>query len=87
MQFQSDIVDTVIERPKMVETTALGAAYLAGLTTGYWKNEEELINNQKTDRIFKPVMEKKEREEAMRFFTDQEPPERPRTPQREDKCA
>ena len=66
MQFQSDIVDTVIERPKMVETTALGAAYLAGLTTGYWKNEEELINNQKTDRIFKPVMEKKEREERIK---------------------
>ena len=66
MQFQSDLVNTTIERPKMVETTALGAAYLAGLTTGYWTNEEELRKNQKTDRIFKPVMSEEERKERIK---------------------
>ena len=66
MQFQSDIVNTSIERPKMVETTALGAAYLAGLTTGYWASEDDLRKNQKTDRIFKPVMSEEERKERIR---------------------
>ena len=66
MQFQADIVDTKIERPKMVENTALGAAYLAGLTTGYWKSEEELRKNQKTDRIFEPGMDEKERKERIK---------------------
>ena len=56
MQFQADIMNTKVCRPKNVETTALGAAYLAGLATGFWKNRDELLKRRETDRIFKPVM-------------------------------
>lgn len=66
MQFQSDIVNTSIERPKMVENTALGAAYLAGLTVGYWESEEELKKNQKIAKVFSPEMTKKEREQKIK---------------------
>ena len=52
MQFQADILDTKVERPKVVETTALGAAYLAGLATGYYKNRDEIRQNWQTDRLF-----------------------------------
>lgn len=57
MQFQSDIVSCKLERPKMVENTALGAAYLAGLTSGYWENYDELRNNLKIGKEFEPEME------------------------------
>ena len=49
MQFQSDILNTKVHRPKNVETTALGAAYLAGLATGFWKSKEEIINQRETE--------------------------------------
>lgn len=54
MQFQSDLLQTQVIRNQINETTALGAAYLAGLGIGYWKNKEEVELNNKIDRIFKP---------------------------------
>ncbi len=55
MQFQSDIMQCVIERPENVESTALGAAYLAGLAVGYWNNLEE-IKKERNSHIFTPLM-------------------------------
>jgi glycerol kinase len=54
MQFQSDIVNTKVIRPTMVETTALGAAYLAGLAVGFWKDLEELRAKWQIDQTFEP---------------------------------
>jgi glycerol kinase len=54
MQFQSDIVDTKVVRPTIVETTALGAAYLAGLAVGFWENIEELRTKWNVDKVFTP---------------------------------
>ena len=54
MQFQSDILDTQVVRPKITETTALGAAYLAGLAVGYWKNIDEVRSQWKAEHIFEP---------------------------------
>ena len=56
MQFQADILNTEVCRPKNVETTALGAAYLAGLATGFWKSKEDILCRRETDRLFKPDM-------------------------------
>lgn len=56
LQFQSDILGTNVERPKCIETTALGAAYLAGLATGYYKDLEEIKSNWQLDTIFTPDM-------------------------------
>ncbi|MEN9697483.1 MAG: glycerol kinase GlpK [Bacteroidota bacterium] len=60
MQFQSDMVQTKVIRPTMVETTALGAAYLAGLAVGFWKDIDELKAKWKVDQIFKPQMQKEQ---------------------------
>ena len=62
LQFQADISNVALERPACIETTALGAAYLAGLTTGFWKEQEELVKNQAPGRSFLPKMEGEERE-------------------------
>ncbi len=59
MQFQSDILATRVERPKILETTALGVAYMAGLNIGFWKNKEEIQNGWSVDREFYPVMNQK----------------------------
>ena len=56
MQFQSDLLEIPVIRPQMVETTAAGAAYLAGLATGVWSGLDELSGLQKTDRVFTPDM-------------------------------
>jgi glycerol kinase len=56
MQFQADILSSRINRPKTVETTALGAAFLAGLRVGFWKNAAELSKLRATDRVFSPRM-------------------------------
>src|SRR4030095_801302 len=56
MQFQSDILDCKVVRPTITETTALGAAYLAGLAVGYWKNIKEIQENWQVDKIFSPQM-------------------------------
>ena len=61
MQFQSNIIDAPVHRPMCVETTAMGAAYLAGLAVGYWRSKEEVIKNWQIDRVFKPEMEEKDR--------------------------
>lgn len=62
MQFQSDILNTRVERPEVTETTALGAAYLAGLAVGFWKNKEEIYNNSEIDKVFMPSMEDEKRQ-------------------------
>ncbi|BAD63794.1 MULTISPECIES: glycerol kinase GlpK [Shouchella] len=62
MQFQSDLLDAPVERPTINETTALGAAYLAGLAVGVWKDKQEIADKWKIDRSFEPEMEKTERE-------------------------
>lgn len=62
MQFQSDILGVPVVRPKVVETTALGAAYLAGLAVGYWKDKEEIAQKWKVDREFSPNMNEKTKE-------------------------
>lgn len=56
MQFQSDILNTEVRRPECIETTALGAAYLAGLATGYWKDKAEIKENWQLGRTFLPAM-------------------------------
>ncbi len=61
MQFQSDMLNKPVNRPACVETTATGAAYLAGLAVGFWENKEELLKNKKLDRVFIPKMEDEER--------------------------
>lgn len=61
MQFQSDIIGAPVHRPDCVETTAMGAAYLAGLAVEYWNNKESVIQNWQVDRAFKPAMAEKER--------------------------
>lgn len=57
MQFQSEAIGCPVVRPKQVETTALGAAYLAGLAVGYWKDMNELHEQWQQDKVFKPVMD------------------------------
>ena len=61
MQFQSDIVGCDVYRPRCIETTALGAAYLAGLAVGYWKSLEDVKNNWAVDRVFTAEMDETKR--------------------------
>ena len=63
MQFQSDILNTKVCRPKNVETTALGAAYLAGLAVGFWESKEEILQRRETERLFEPAMSSGQRDE------------------------
>ena len=56
MQFQADLLGVPVVRPKVAETTALGAAYLAGLAVGYWKDTREIAAQWQTDRRFVPAM-------------------------------
>jgi glycerol kinase len=58
MQFQADMLGVPVVRPKIFETTALGAAFLAGLATGFWKNREQLASQWQIDRTFEPSMPK-----------------------------
>jgi len=62
MQFQADLLDAAVDRPKIVETTATGAAFLAGLGVGFWKSTAELERVRKVDRIFRPHAKNEERE-------------------------
>ncbi|MBU5426761.1 glycerol kinase GlpK [Tissierella pigra] len=57
MQFQADILSSIVERPRIIETTALGVAYLAGLAVGFWKDKEEVLDNWQIDRKFVPNMD------------------------------
>ena len=61
MQFQADIMDTKVERPCCIETTATGAAYLAGLAVGYWNSKEEIMKNHQIAREFVPAMDEAKR--------------------------
>jgi glycerol kinase len=62
MQFQADIVDLPVRRPVVLETTALGAAYLAGLAVGFWKDLSEVRANWQEGRRFEPAMSRERRE-------------------------
>ncbi|MBQ7245936.1 MAG: glycerol kinase GlpK [Firmicutes bacterium] len=70
MQFQSDILNLKVIRPKSVETTSLGAAYLAGLATGYWTDLSDVDDNWQMDREFDPVVDEKAREELLAGWRD-----------------
>ena len=61
MQFQSDVCNSPVERPECVETTAIGAAYLAGLAVGFWKDKNDVIANSKIERTFVPAMDDEKR--------------------------
>ncbi|HIY60257.1 MAG TPA: glycerol kinase GlpK [Candidatus Eisenbergiella pullistercoris] len=63
MQFQADITDKEVLRPACIETTALGAAYLAGIAAGFWKDKEDVRRNGALERTFSPSMPKEKREE------------------------
>ncbi len=66
MQFQSDILEATVDRPNCIETTALGAAYLAGLATGYFKDKEEIKQNWQLGKAFTPVIEEIKRAELLK---------------------
>ena len=66
MQFQADIMDTYVRRPKCIETTALGAAYLAGLAVGYYRDKDEIRANWQLGRLFEPTMEAERRETLLK---------------------
>ena len=66
MQFQADILGVDVVRPKVAETTALGAAYAAGLAVGYWKDENDIRNNWGEDKRWSPQMPEDERERLYR---------------------
>lgn len=66
MQFQADIVDTDVRRPKCIETTALGAAYLAGLAVGYWRDRDEIRENWQIGAVFGSKMDAGKREKLLK---------------------
>jgi glycerol kinase len=66
MQFQADILNVPVDRPRVIETTALGAAYLAGLAVGFWQSKEEIAANWKVERKFNPAMVEAERTQLYR---------------------
>lgn len=66
MQFQADIIGQTVHRPSCIETTALGAAYLAGLAIGYWKDKEEICANWQLNRRFEAGMEEARRSELLK---------------------
>jgi len=66
MQTQADIIQAPVNRPSCVETTAMGAAYLAGLAVAYWKNKEDVVRNWSVNQIFMPGMEKELRDKRIK---------------------
>src|ERR671925_1059376 len=68
MQFQADVLDVPVIRPKVAETTALGAAYAAGLATGFWSNLEDLRQNWGKDKEWQPQMDPAEREKEYAYW-------------------
>ena len=66
LEFQSDIVGKKVRRPVITETTALGAAYLAGLAVGFWESKDEISKQWSLDREFSPSMAEEEREKKYR---------------------
>ncbi|MDY3767239.1 MAG: glycerol kinase GlpK [Lachnospiraceae bacterium] len=65
MQTQADIIDAPVNRPVCVETTAMGAAYLAGLAVGYWKNKEDVVKNWQIDKVFLPQIDSEVRKKKI----------------------
>ncbi len=70
MQFQADILGIDVERPERIETTGLGAAYLAGITAGVWKDIDKLENHRKIDRVFSPQIDAQQRNEKLAGWRD-----------------
>jgi glycerol kinase len=68
MQFQADILGVSVVRPKVAETTALGAAYLAGLAVGFWQNQDEISQLWQVGKRFEPCMSLDERETRMHLW-------------------
>ncbi|TFV96107.1 glycerol kinase GlpK [Algoriphagus kandeliae] len=68
MQFQSDLLDCEIKRPQIIETTAIGAAFLAGLAVGFWKDQTEIQSLWQADKSFQPEMNKDKREKLLHFW-------------------
>lgn len=68
MQFQSDILDLPVQRPRIAETTALGAAYLAGLAVGFWSDQEEIARLGELDRQYTPNMDDSDRKKRVRLW-------------------
>ena len=66
MQFQADMLQKHVLRPECIETTALGAAYLAGLAVGFWKDKDDIRSNWALERTFAPVMEPKDRDRRLK---------------------
>ncbi len=66
MQMQADVLGVPVVRPKVTETTALGAAYLAGLATGFWPDKETIAKQWKVDKRFEPKMDKDQRDELLK---------------------
>ena len=63
MQIQSDVLDCEVNRPKIVETTALGCAYCTGLAVGFWKDLDEIAENREVSKIYYPKMDAATRDE------------------------
>jgi glycerol kinase len=70
MQFQADILGVPVVRPKVIETTAMGAAFLAGLAVGYWDNIGQIEQIWQTDRVFEPSMSSEEVDERRSRWRD-----------------
>ena len=66
MQTQADLIDAPVQRPRCVETTAMGAAYLAGLAVGYWRSKEDVVKNWAIDRHFTPAISSEDRAKRLR---------------------
>jgi glycerol kinase len=62
MQFQADVLGVPVVRPKVTETTGLGAAYLAGLAVGYWESEQEIVQLWQMDKRFEPTISADQRQ-------------------------
>ncbi len=70
MQFQSDIIKAKVVRPKVIEVTAMGACYLAGLNIGYWKDIDDIKQNKEIDKMFEPSMEEEVRLRRLKGWED-----------------
>ena len=66
MQTQANLINAPVNRPQCVETTAMGAAYLAGLAVGYWKSKEDVIKNWAIDQTFEPKIDEEQRQKMIK---------------------
>ena len=69
MQIQADIMGAPVQRPRCVESTAMGAAYLAGLAVGYWKSKEDVLQNRAIDRVFYPAITAEQRQQMQKGWS------------------